>query len=162
MWSERIISESSMQNARSLHRVRPVDSSPTAPAAPSESDLGLNEKLDGFDVRVVVKRKSEIDVQHVSKGRARAEYAQAEADVAEPAGMVGIGVGPSSRAAEIVEHGAPHAEQSQRIPVGIHAALDVQERTVITALVVPRITSQARVSPQHELASRGGIPENVA
>src|SRR5690349_2003073 len=147
-----------MQNAACPPRVRAFDSSPTALAAPSESDLGLNEKLDGFDVRVAVQRKSEIDMQNISEGRARAEYAQAEADVAEPAGMVGIGVGPAVRAAEIVEHGAPRSEQPQGIPVGINAALDVQERTVITALIVSRITSQARVSPQHELAGPGRVP----
>src|SRR5690349_5244308 len=117
-----------MRNAvRSRQRVRAFDSSPTAAVAPSEGDLGLNEKLDGFDVRVAVQRESEIDMQDVSKGRARAQYAQAEADVAEPAGMVGIGVGPAVRAPEVVEHRAPHAEQPQGIPVGIHTAFDVQE-----------------------------------
>src|SRR5689334_230082 len=111
MRSDRLIFESSVCKMRCAPlRVRSVDSSPKALAAPSESGLGLKEKLDGFDVRVAVQRKSEIDVQHVSEGRARAEYAQAEADVAEPAGVVGIGVGPAPRAAEIVEHRAPHAE----------------------------------------------------
>src|SRR3974390_3207258 len=133
-----------------------------ADSSASERGLRLHQELHRLDVRVAVQWESEIDVEHVAERRSRAEKAQSEADVAEPAGVLCIRVGPAPRPAEVVEHGAAHPEKLERIPVGIPSALDVHHDTVIAALIVAGVATQAGVASDHELGRGGGVPENVA
>src|SRR6266702_4069213 len=79
-------------------------------------------------------------------------FPKAEADVAEPPRVRGISVGAAPCAAKIVEHRASHAEQPERVPVGVDALLDVEQRTLVAALVVPGVAAQAGVASQQQLA----------
>src|SRR6185503_17268541 len=88
--------------------------------------------------------------------------AQAEADVAQPAGTCGTFARSSPGPAPVVEHRAPDAEQAERIPIRIDALLDVEQQAAVSGLVVPRISAQAGVAPEHQLAGEVGILEGVA
>src|SRR6266700_6426982 len=126
-----------------------------------ESDLGRDQELNGSDVRIAVQGDGKVDVQNVSEGRARAQDSKAEADVAEPPRVRGISVGAATCAAEVVEHRASHAEQPERVPVGVDALLDVEQRTLVAALVVPGVAAQAGVASQQQLAGWGGVLKGV-
>src|SRR5258708_5251046 len=51
----------------------------------SKRELGLDQELKRFDVRIAVQGEGQIDVQNVPEVRARAQISQAEADAAQPA-----------------------------------------------------------------------------
>src|SRR6185503_18788238 len=77
---------------------------------PLERYPGLDQELRLLDAGVGVEREGEISVQHVALGSPRAEQAQAEADVAQPAGIHGVLVLALPRAPEIGKHRAADAE----------------------------------------------------
>src|SRR5207248_5728623 len=64
--------------------------------------------------------------------------------------------------AQIVEHRAPHAEQAERVPVRVDASLDVEQQAAVAGLVAARISAQAGVASQGQLAGSGGVLEGVA
>src|SRR5258708_18644211 len=128
----------------------------------SKRELGLDQELKRLDVRTAVQGEGKIDVQNVPEGRARAQKAQAEADVAQPARIRGIFTGAAPSPAPVVERRAPHADQAERVPVRIDAFLQVEQHAAVAGLEVPRISAQAGVAPQHQLVGKVGGPEEVA
>src|SRR5258707_7892309 len=125
----------------------------------SKRELGLDQELKRFGVRIAVQGKGKIDVQNVPEGRARAQKAQAEADVAQPARARGTFAGAVPGPARVEEHRAPHADQAEGVPVGVDALLDVEHHAAVAGLVATRIPAQAGVAPE---AQRCGGLEDVA
>src|SRR5260370_41115730 len=123
----------------------------------SKRELGLDQELKRFDVRIAVQGEGKIDVQNVPEGRARAQKAQAEADVAQPARARGTFAGAVPGPARVEEHRAPHADQAEGVPVGVDAFLDVEEYAAVSGLVAPGIPAQAGVAPELHLPAKVGI-----
>src|SRR6185436_6839085 len=82
-----------------------------------EADLGLEQKLHGIDAGIAIQRECDVGVPHIAERGAGAENAQAEADIAEPARIDGVGVlriAPP-RTAHVEEHRTAHTKQPERI-----------------------------------------------
>src|SRR5690349_7260123 len=98
----RMVGESSMM------RILDIQTLPKGPwrecTAALERDLGPHKELHRLDVGGAVEPKGEVGVQHVALGAARAEQAQAEADVLQPAGVLGVLVFAVPRPAAVEEH----------------------------------------------------------
>src|SRR5260221_11803729 len=90
----------------------------------SEGVRHLDEELHGLDVRIVMQWKRDIRVQHVLERRASAPDSQPQADVAQPAGILGVAKGTAPGAARIVEHRSTDPEEAPQVPVRVDALLD--------------------------------------
>src|SRR5688572_29873422 len=133
---------------------------------------GLDQELCLLDAGVRVEREGEVGVQHVALGGACAEQAQAEADVAQPAGVDGVLVLAFPGAPDVGEHCAADTEKAQRIPVGVGARLERKERTALARLVAQRIAAQAVLTADqqrarnirvvHRVGRNGGVIHEVA
>src|SRR5882762_486011 len=128
----------------------------------SEADLGLEQKLNGFDAGIGIQRECDIGVPHVAERGTGAENAQAESDIAEPARIDGILVVAAPRAAHVEEHRAANAKQAERIPVGVDALLESEQRTPVSTLVAQRVAAQAVVPAQLQKVGNIGVPDDIA
>src|SRR6202044_4024023 len=95
--------------------------------------------------------KGKIDVQHVPQSGARIAQAQSEAYVLEQARIAVADHAGAPGPAYVREHGAAHAHQAERKPVGENSLLHGEEGSRGARLEAQGITAQAVVAAEKQL-----------
>ena len=87
-------------------------------------------------------------MQHIAKAAARIAEAQAEAHIAEQSRIAVADHARSPGAADIAKYRRADTHQPKRVPVGVDALFQSEDRTRGSRLVAQRVPAQAVISAQ--------------
>src|SRR5258708_19159201 len=102
---------------RSASRSSAFSSMEPGVAIGSKSARNLDQELHGLDIGIAMRREGNVFRQDIVECRARAERAQAETEIAEPARVLGVRIRSAPRTADIIKDRAADAEHAKRAPI---------------------------------------------